>query len=52
MKFRTKEDAIRFAERQGLEYFVQEEHEVEFRKKTYADNFKYSPGKLRIIQTK
>nr|CAG8465567.1 9950_t:CDS:2 [Entrophospora candida] len=52
LKFRSKEDAIRFAEKQGWEYFIQENREVEFHKKSYSDNYKYSPGKLRIIKTK
>jgi len=52
LKFKSKEDAIYFAENQGWDYYVQEHKEPEFRKKIYADNYKYSPGKLRIIKTK
>ncbi|RIA90401.1 NADH-ubiquinone oxidoreductase 21kDa subunit [Glomus cerebriforme] len=53
LKFKSKEDAIYFAEKQGRwDYYVQEHKEPEFRKKMYADNYKYSPGKLRIIKTK
>ena len=81
MKFATKEDAIFFAEKQGLykinepvfalyygclsllimylnfqlsgwDYYVQESPKEKFVKKMYADNYKYSPGKLRIIKTK
>ncbi|CAG8532003.1 11585_t:CDS:2 [Diversispora eburnea] len=52
MKFNTKEDAIHFAEKQGWDHYVQEHYEPQFRKKVYADNYKYSPGKLRIIKTK
>ncbi|CAO3653808.1 unnamed protein product [Mucor hiemalis] len=52
MKFLTKEDAITFAEKQGWNYYVQEPKTVKFVKKAYADNFKYSPGKLRMIKTK
>jgi len=52
MKFASKEDAIRFAERQGWNYYVQEPKETKFRKKVYADNYKYSPGKLRMVKTK
>ncbi|CAG8446318.1 ETC complex I subunit conserved region-domain-containing protein [Gigaspora rosea] len=52
MNFVSKEDAIHFAEKQGWDYYVQEHKEPEFRKKVYADNFVYSPGKLRIIKTK
>ncbi|POG61135.1 NADH-ubiquinone oxidoreductase 21kDa subunit [Rhizophagus irregularis DAOM 181602=DAOM 197198] len=52
LKFKSKEDAIYFAEKQGWDYYVQDHIEPKFRKKVYADNFKYSPGKLRIIKTK
>ncbi|CAG8451044.1 5275_t:CDS:2 [Paraglomus occultum] len=52
MKFATKEDAIFFAEKQGWDYYVQEQPKEKFVKKMYADNYKYSPGKLRIIKTK
>ncbi|CAG8525113.1 15380_t:CDS:2 [Acaulospora morrowiae] len=52
MKFISKEDAIDFAEKQGWDYYVHEMKESKFRKKVYADNYKYSPGKLRIIKTK
>ncbi|CAO3593392.1 unnamed protein product [Absidia cylindrospora] len=52
MKFTSKEAAIHFAEKQGWNYYVQEPKPVKFVKKAYADNYKYSPGKLRIIKTK
>ncbi|KND00128.1 uncharacterized protein SPPG_04470 [Spizellomyces punctatus DAOM BR117] len=52
MNFASKEDAILFAERQGYEYWVEEPKPEKFRVKTYADNFKYVPGKLRMIKTK
>ncbi|KAL1844615.1 hypothetical protein VTK73DRAFT_2169 [Phialemonium thermophilum] len=50
--FKTKEDAIAFAEKQGYEYFVQEPNERKFTPKAYANNFLYSPKKLKIIRTK
>ncbi|KAK5658217.1 hypothetical protein OQA88_2192 [Cercophora sp. LCS_1] len=50
--FKTKEDAIAFAEKQGYEYFVQEPNERHFTPKAYANNFTYSPNKLKIIRTK
>ncbi|KAK1751978.1 ETC complex I subunit conserved region-domain-containing protein [Echria macrotheca] len=50
--FKTKEDAIAFAEKQGYEYFVQEPNERHFTPKAYANNFLYSPGKLKHIRTK
>ncbi|KAL2148593.1 hypothetical protein VTH82DRAFT_2147 [Thermothelomyces myriococcoides] len=52
INFKTKEDAIAFAEKQGYEYFVQEPNERKFVPKAYANNFLYSPGKLKQIRTK
>ena len=52
MEFKTKEDAIRFAEKQGYEYFVQEPNERKFIPKAYANNFVYSAKKLKKIYTK
>lgn len=37
--FKTKEDAIHFAEKQGYEYYVQEPNVRAFRPKQYAANF-------------
>ena len=50
--FKTKEDAIAFAEKQGYEYFVQEPNVRKFVPKAYANNFLYSPVKLKHIRTK
>lgn len=52
VKFREKEDAIRFATNQGWDYFVQEPRYRRFKPKSYADNFLHSPGKLKNIMTK
>ncbi|KAK4125423.1 hypothetical protein N657DRAFT_642142 [Parathielavia appendiculata] len=52
LTFRTKEEAIAFAEKQGYEYFVQEPNERKFVPKAYANNFLYSPGKLKHVRTK
>ncbi|KAI1499400.1 NADH-ubiquinone oxidoreductase 21kDa subunit [Biscogniauxia marginata] len=52
IEFKTKEDAIRFAEKQGYEYFVQEPNKRAFTPKAYANNFLYSPSKLKHIRTK
>ena len=52
VNFKTKEDAIRFAEKQGYEYYVQEPNSRKFTPKAYANNFLYSPGKLKHIRTK
>ena len=37
--FKTKEDAIYFAEKQGYEFFIQEPNVRTFRPKQYASNF-------------
>ena len=52
LQFKSKEDAINFAEKQGYEYFVQEPNERKFVPKAYANNFMHSPNKLKIIRTK
>ena len=85
MKFTSKEDAIAFADKQGMinnnacmdlwvhkmenkrpmdltekkynsllgwEFTVQEPNQKIIKKKVYADNFKYSPKKLRFVKTK
>jgi len=52
MKFNNKDDAIRFAEKQGYEYFVQEPNERKFVPKAYATQFMHSPKKLKAIRTK
>ncbi|KAI3320070.1 ETC complex I subunit conserved region-domain-containing protein [Xylariaceae sp. AK1471] len=52
LEFKTKEDAIHFAEKQGYEYFVQEPNERAFTPKAYANNFLYSPKKLKLIRAK
>ncbi|RPB04234.1 hypothetical protein L873DRAFT_1457785 [Choiromyces venosus 120613-1] len=50
--FKSKEDAIAFAEKQGYKWFVQEPNERAFRSKAYAANFFHSSKKLKIIRTK
>jgi len=52
VSFKSKEDAIRFAEKQGYEYFVQEPNSRKITPKAYANNFLWSPGKLKHIRTK
>lgn len=52
MKFDTKEAAIRFAEGQGWDHYVQEPKKRHFRKKEYAMNFYHSSGPLKHIRTK
>ncbi|KAL9127350.1 MAG: hypothetical protein Q9217_003764 [Psora testacea] len=52
LNFKSKEDAIRFAQKQGYEYFVQEHNERRFIPKAYANNFVHKPNKLKTIPTK
>ena len=52
IQFKTKEDAINFANKQGYEYFVQEPNKRKFVPKAYANLFTHSPKKLKIITTK
>jgi NADH dehydrogenase (ubiquinone) Fe-S protein 4 len=48
LKFRTREDAIHFCEKQGWDYLVTEPHYARIGVKSYAANYQHSPGKLRI----
>ncbi|KAF8252866.1 hypothetical protein K440DRAFT_593944 [Wilcoxina mikolae CBS 423.85] len=50
--FKTKEDAINFAETQGYDWFIQEPNTRKFLIKSYAVNFLHSRNKLRTIRTK
>ncbi|KAI4274081.1 MAG: hypothetical protein LQ337_004189 [Flavoplaca oasis] len=52
LNFKSKEDAILFAQKQGYEYFVQEPNERRIIPKAYANNFVHSPKKLKKIPTK
>ena len=52
LNFVSREDAIRFAQKQGYEYFVQEPNERKFVPKAYANNFLHSKGPLKIVRTK
>ena len=52
LAFKSKEDAINFAQKQGYEYFVQEPNVRKFIPKAYANNFMHTPGKLKIVRTK
>ncbi|KXL50045.1 hypothetical protein M433DRAFT_103374 [Acidomyces richmondensis BFW] len=52
LNFKTKEDAINFANKQGYEYFVQEPNERKFVPKAYATQFLHSAKKLKQIRTK
>ncbi|KAF8798978.1 hypothetical protein BYT27DRAFT_7121886 [Phlegmacium glaucopus] len=52
MSFRSKEDAIHFAEKQGWDYFVQPPATKRIPPKNYAENYVYKPHNLRIMRTK
>jgi len=52
LNFKTKEDAIHFAEKQGYEFFVQEPNERRIIPKAYANQFLHSPKKLKMVRTK
>ncbi|KAK8850713.1 hypothetical protein IAR55_004633 [Kwoniella newhampshirensis] len=50
--FRSKEEAVGFAEKQGWRYKVDEPKKVVVPPKSYANNYVHVPGKLRIHHTK
>ncbi|KAI0247632.1 aspartic peptidase domain-containing protein [Lactifluus subvellereus] len=50
LSFRSQEDAIHFAEKQGWDYYVQPPSPARIPPKNYAENFVYRPHKLRITQ--
>ncbi len=52
VNFESKEDAIRFADKQGYEYYVQEPNERKFAPKAYANQFVHSYGKVKQVRTK
>ncbi|KAF5315108.1 hypothetical protein D9619_007376 [Psilocybe cf. subviscida] len=52
VSFRSKEDAVHFAEKQGWDYFVQPPAVKRIPPKNYAENYVYKPHTLRIMRTK
>ena len=52
LNFKSKEDAINFANKQGYEYYVQEPNERRIIPKAYANQFVHSPKKLKLVRTK
>ncbi len=52
LKFATSEEAVAYAKEQGWAYEVKPDLQPTRRPKNYAENFKYSPGELKIIKTK
>ena len=43
LQFSTKEDAVAFAKREGFDWEVLKDHEPKVVKKSYAENYKWSP---------
>ncbi|KAL7420887.1 ndufs4 NADH dehydrogenase Fe-S protein subunit [Cryptotrichosporon argae] len=52
LQFRTKEEAIAFAERQGWEYMIEQPKPARIPPKNYANNYVHVPGRLRTHHTK
>ncbi|KAG2066464.1 hypothetical protein BDR04DRAFT_1030073 [Suillus decipiens] len=52
VSFKSKEDAMHFAEKQGWNYYVQPPPTKKIPPKNYSENFVYRPNKLRIMRTK
>lgn len=52
LQFESRDDAIRFANKQGYEYFVQEPNERRIIPKAYAEQFVFNPKKLKQVRTK
>ena len=52
LNFKSKEDAVRFANKQGYEYFVQEPNERRIIPKAYADQFVFQSKPLKQVRTK
>jgi len=52
LSFKSKEDAIHFAEKQGWDYYVQPPATKRIPPKNYSENFVYKADKLRIMRTK
>ena len=52
LSFKSKDDAINFANKQGYEYFVQEPNERRIIPKAYANQFVHIAGKLKQVRTK
>jgi hypothetical protein len=43
MKFQSKEAAVAFAEAEGFDFTVEEDHARKIKPRSYLDNFKYRP---------
>ncbi|KAJ7288267.1 Ndufs4, NADH dehydrogenase Fe-S protein 4 [Mycena rebaudengoi] len=52
LTFKSQEDAIHFAKKQGWDYYVQAPTVKRVPPKNYSENYLYRPNKLRIAKTK
>lgn len=52
INFDTKDQAVRFAESNGWDYYITEPKSRKFKKKEYSSNFFHSKGPLKHIFTK
>ncbi|KAK7048414.1 ETC complex I subunit conserved region-domain-containing protein [Favolaschia claudopus] len=52
LTFKSQEDAINFAKKQGWDYYVQQPTVKRIPPKNYSENYLYRPNKLRIQKTK
>ncbi|KAJ7505260.1 Ndufs4, NADH dehydrogenase Fe-S protein 4 [Mycena galericulata] len=52
LTFKSQEDAIHFAKKQGWDYYVQPPTVKRIPPKNYSENYVYRPNKLRIAKTK
>ena len=49
MSFRSKEDAIHFAEKQGWDYYVQQPTVKRIPNKNYSENYMYRPDRKSVV---
>lgn len=40
VRFNSKEEAVAFAEKNGISYYISEPHKANVQKKSYSDNFR------------
>ncbi|KAJ6477374.1 NADH-ubiquinone oxidoreductase 21kDa subunit [Mycena vitilis] len=52
LTFKSQEDAVHFAKKQGWDYYVQPPTVKRIPPKNYSENYLYRPNKLRIAKTK
>ena len=50
--FSTKEEAIAYAERNGFDYVLSLPNKPTFKRKSYGENFRYEPTRVRLVRSK